>query len=115
MLRRNNVLKSCHMTSQFSLKHFHKVNLICIYGQKRKWTCGTILKPTGPVFYIVKLPDGMTWRHHQSQLKSCSEQITHPNQPPIHDSILTAPSTCQLSSLQTVPTRVSDTNTLSSK
>ena len=26
MLRRNNGLRSCHMTSQFSLEHFHKVN-----------------------------------------------------------------------------------------
>ena len=62
------------------------------------------------VSYIVKLPNGMTWRRYQDQLKSCSEQITQPNQPPIHDSIsealLTAPSTRQQSSLQTVPTRV---------
>ena len=85
--------------------------LIRIYGQKRKWTCGTILKPTGPVSYIVKLPNGMTWRCHQDQLKSCSELITQPNQPPIPNSVpealLTAPSTRRQSSLQTVPTRVS--------
>ena len=31
--------------------------LIRVYGQKRKWTCGTILKPTGPVSYIMKLPN----------------------------------------------------------
>ena len=61
--------------------------LIRIYRQKRKWTCGMILKPTGPVSYIVKLPSGTTWRRHQDQLKSCSELITQPNQPPIHNSI----------------------------
>ena len=35
--------------------------LICVYGQNRKWTYRTILKPTGPVSYIVKLPNGKTW------------------------------------------------------
>ena len=85
--------------------------LIRIYGQNRKWTYGTILRSTGPVSYIVKLPNGITWRRHQDQLKSCSVQITPPNQPPNHDStpqaLLTAPSLRKEPPLQTVPTRVS--------
>ena len=58
---------------------------------------------TGLISYIVKLLDGMTWQCHHDQLKSCLEQITHPNQPPIYDSIpkalVTAPSTSQQSSI----------------
>ena len=85
--------------------------LVRVYGQNRKWTHGTILKPTGPVSYIVKLPNGITWRRHQDQLKSCSEQMTPPNQPPTHNSIpealLTAPLIHKPTPLQTVPTTVS--------
>ena len=85
--------------------------LIRIYGQNRKWTYGTILKPTGPVSYIVKLPNGKTWRRHQDQLKACSEQITPPHQSVTHDitptALLTTPSFRKKSLLQTVPSRVS--------
>jgi len=48
--------------------------LVRVYAsQQCKWTHGTILRSTGPVSYIIKLPNGLTWRHYQDQLKLCSE------------------------------------------
>ena len=50
--------------------------LVRVYGQRYKWTRGTILRSTGPVSYIVKLLNGLTWRRHQDQLKSCLDPKT---------------------------------------
>ena len=50
--------------------------LVRVYNQQCKWTRGKILRSTGPVSYIVKLSNGLTWRRHQDQLKSCSVPIT---------------------------------------
>ena len=94
---------------QSSLEHFRKVNRI--YGQNRKWTYRTILKPTGPVSYIVQLPNGTTWCRHQDQLKTLSEQMTPLDQSVTHviipKALLSTPSFCKQSPLQTVSARVS--------
>ena len=85
--------------------------LIRVYGQNRKWTYGTILKPTGPVSYIVQLPNGTTWRRHHDQLKTVSEQMTPLDQSVTHvitpKALLSTPSLCKQSPLQTVSARVS--------
>ena len=45
--------------------------LVRVYGQTHKWTRGSILKSTGSLSYVIKLPNGSTCRCHQDQLKSC--------------------------------------------
>ena len=69
--------------------------LVRVYGKNHKWTCGIILNSTGPLLYIVKLPNGTTGRRHQDQLKSCREQVTAPTQLPdtVPPDLLTVPST----------------------
>ena len=54
--------------------------LIRVYGHNHKWTRGSILKSTGSLSYVIKLPNGSTCRRHQDQLKSCQEQVTAPAQ-----------------------------------
>ena len=70
------------MTILFRLHHSQLVNqfqLLCVYGQNHKWTRGSILKSTGPLSYVIKLPNGSAYRRHQGQLKSCLE-VTAPAQ-----------------------------------
>ena len=54
-----------------------------------------LLNSTGPLSYIVKLPNGTTGRCHQDQLKSCREQVTAPTQLPdtVPPDLLTVSST----------------------
>ena len=69
--------------------------LVRVYGQQYKWTHGTILRSTGPVSYIVRLSNGLTWRRHHDQLKSCPEtKSVSPNKLPetVPQDLLTAPS-----------------------
>ena len=76
--------KICHDNS-VQLKQFEKGQsvVVCVYGQQYKWTRGTILRSTGPVSYMVRLSNGLTWRHHQDQLKSYSEtKSVSPNKLP---------------------------------
>ena len=47
--------------------------VVHVYNQQYKWTCGTVLRSTGPVSCVVRLSNGLTWQRHQDQLKSSSE------------------------------------------
>ena len=70
--------------------------LIRVYGQNHKWTHGSILKSTGPLCYVIKLPNGSTCRRYQDQLKSCREQVTAPAQnipDTVPPDLLTVPTT----------------------
>jgi len=76
---------------------------------------GTILRSTGPVSYIVKLLNGLMWRRHQDQLKSCVEPKTvTSNKLPetVHQDMLFAPFS-SVSSVFTdsIPVQSSDTKT----
>ena len=85
--------KICHDNSVQPEKG--QLVLVRVYGQQYKWTCGTIFRSTGPVSYIVRLANGLNWRRHQDQLKSCSEtESVSPNKLPetVPQDLLTAPS-----------------------
>jgi len=81
--------------------------LVRVYGHNHKWTCGTIFKSTGPLSYIVKLPNGTTWQCHQDHLKHCREQLTTPTEQlpdTVPADLLVVPSTT--TNLQPVPNSV---------
>jgi len=109
MLKANSGTRKAHMINSIPSHPFADGQsvLVRVYGHNHKWTRGTILKSTGPLSYIVKLPNDTTWRCHQDQLKHCQEQLTTPTEQlpdTVPADLLAAPST--RTNLQPVPNSV---------
>ena len=115
MLKGSNGTKSYHMIIHLNLNLFKRsVSFSSCLWSKLQVDTWQIVKATGQVsyVYIVKLPNGTTWRHHQDQLKSCRDQVTTPSEQlpdTVSSELLTAPSVSisrKRTCLQTAPTSV---------
>ena len=43
-----------------------------------KWIPGTIVRPTGPLYYIVRVDSGLEWKHHIDHLRENVVTEQHP-------------------------------------
>lgn len=69
--------------------------LVRNYSRGAKWLPGVIVKRTGPVSFLIKLPDGQVWRRHRDQMRKSNVRLEMEPQLPEADVTVDLPSVAE--------------------